>query len=77
VKPRQTLETRVKEHKAATRRGEIEKSAFAEHAWNYHHQMAWDEMKVLDEVANNTTLLIKEALHICPSDKETLLNMQR
>ena len=36
--------------------------------------MAWDEIKVLDEPANNTTLLIKEALHIHLTDKETLLN---
>ena len=33
----------MKEHKAATRRGDLEQSAFAEHAWNYHHQMAWDD----------------------------------
>ena len=71
---KRALETRMKEHKAATRRGEMEKSAIAEHAWNYHHQMAWDEIKVLDEAANNTTLLIKEALHIRLTDKETLLN---
>ena len=64
----------MKEHKAATRRGELEKSAIAEHAWNYHHQMSWDDIEVLDEAATNTTLLIKEALHIRLTDKETLLN---
>ena len=74
VSSKRALETRVKEHKAAIRREEMEKSAIAEHACNYHHQMAWDEIKVLDEAANNTTLLIKEALHICLTDKETLLN---
>ena len=61
----------MKEHKAATRRGELEKSAIAEHAWNHHHQVEWDEIKVLDEAANNTPLLIKEALHIHLTDTET------
>ena len=39
------LETRMKEHKVATRRGELEKSAIAEHAWNHHHQVEWDEIR--------------------------------
>ena len=47
----------------ATRRGDLEKSAIAEHAWNHHHQVVWDKIKVLDKVANIITLLIKEALH--------------
>ena len=66
----------MKEHKAATRRGELEKLAIAEHgiAWNHHNQVEWDEIKVLDEAANNTTLLIKEALHIRLTDTETLIN---
>ena len=71
---KRALETRMKEHKAATRRGELEKSAITEHAWNYHHQVEWDEIKVLDEAANNTTLLIKEALHTRLTDTETLIN---
>ena len=49
-----------------------EKSAIAEHAWNHHHQIEWDKIKVLDEVAN--TLLIKEALYICLKDTEKLIN---
>ena len=68
---KRALETRIKEHKAATRRGEL---AIAEHAWNHHHQVEWDEIKALDEAANNTTLLIKEALHIRLTDAETLIN---
>ena len=71
---KRALETRMKEHKAATRRGELEKSAITEHAWKHHHQVEWDEIKVLDEAANNTTLLIKEALHIRLTDTETLIN---
>ena len=44
------LKTHIKEHKAATRRGETEKSAIAEHA--------------VGGAKNNTTLFIKEALRI-------------
>ena len=74
---KRALETRMKEHKAATRRGELKKSAIAEHAWNHHHQVEWEEIKVLDEAANNTTLLIKEALHIRLTDTETLINRDK
>ena len=64
----------MKEHKAATctRRGELEKSAIAELPSD--HQVEWDEIKVLDEAENNTTPLIKEALHIRLTDTETLIN---
>jgi hypothetical protein len=41
---KRALERRVKEHKAATRRGELEKSAIAEHAWSHHHQMVWGKI---------------------------------
>ena len=71
---KRALQTRMKEHKAATRRGELEKSAIAEHVWIHHHQVEWDEIKVLDEAANTTILLIKEALHIRLTDTETLIN---
>ena len=64
----------MKGHKAATRRGELEKSAIAEHAWNHHNQVEWDEFKVLDEAANDAALLIKEALYIRLTDTETLIN---
>ena len=64
----------MKEPKAATRRGEPEKSAIAEHAWIHHHPILWDETKVLDEAANNTTLLINKAIHILLADTEKLLN---
>ena len=62
------------EHKAATRRGELEKSAIAEHAWKSHHQVPWDQTRVLDEATNMTGLLIKEALHIKLTDSGRLTN---
>ena len=61
---KRALETRIEEHKAATRRGETEKSVIAEHAWGQQHPILWEETSVLDQAKNNTTLLITEALHI-------------
>ena len=68
------LETRLKEHIAATTRGEIDKSAIAEHAWICQHQPLWKETRVLDVAVNNTILLIKEAMHIQMADAGTLMN---
>ena len=61
---KRALETHIKEHRAATRRGETEKSAIVEYAWGQQHPILWEETSVLDQAKNNTTLLIKEALHI-------------
>ena len=36
---KRALRTLIKEQKAATRRGETEKLAIAEHAWGQHHPM--------------------------------------
>ena len=65
---------RLKEHQAATREGETEKSAIAEHAWSRHHQPLWEETRVLDRASHTTTLLIKEAIHISFRDPVELLN---
>ena len=42
------LETRLKEHRDACERGMMEKSAVAEHAWENHHPIDWEETTVLD-----------------------------
>ena len=68
---KRVLEVRIKEHQTATMRGELEKSAIAEHAWNHHHQILWD---VLVEATHNSTLLLKEAIHICLTATDSLLN---
>ena len=62
---KRALETRIKEHKATTRRGE--KVAIAEHAWGQHYSILWEETSKLYQ-AKNTTLRIKEALHIHLTD---------
>ena len=48
------------------------KSAIAEHAWGQQHPILWEETSVLDQAKNNTTLLIKEALHIRLTDLELI-----
>ena len=74
---KRALETRFKEHQAATRRGELEKSAIAEHAWTEHHRPAWDDVTILEQARNDDALRIKEALCISMAEKQTLLNRDR
>ena len=71
------LETRLKEHKAATRRGEIEKSAVAEHAWKEDHPPLWDEVEILAHANRVDTLRIKEAFCLTVADEEKSLNRDK
>ena len=41
------LDTRVREHKAAVKKGETATSAVAEHVWEEHHQMDFSNVTVL------------------------------
>ena len=58
------LEQRVKEHQDACRKGDEKISAIAEHAWQQHHPIKWEEVRVLDRASRKRELKIKEALHI-------------
>ena len=71
---KRALETRLREHQAATRCGELEKLAIAEHAWKNDHQVLWSQTRVLDEARNTTSLLVKEALYIRRADSSRLVN---
>lgn len=71
------LETRLKEHKDACIKQQTEKSAIAEHAWNNHCPIKWDETSVLDQARNPSDLLIKEAFHIQMTPMDKLLNRDR
>ena len=53
----------LKEHCAAARLGQLEKSAVAEHAWQDGHTIDWSDVRILDEAPKNSVLLIKETLH--------------
>ena len=58
------LETRVKEHRHACRKGALEKSALAEHAWTNHHPIKWEEVSMIDWARTAKELVVKEAIHI-------------
>ncbi len=58
------LEQRVKEHMDACKRGDEKVSAIAEHAWQQHHPIKWEEVRVVDRASKNRELKIKETLHI-------------
>ena len=45
---RMWLETSIKEHMDAYRKGELEKSDITEHAWSHHLLILWDETLVID-----------------------------
>ena len=58
------LKTRMKEHRDACQKGALEKLAFAEHAWESHNPIRWEETSVVDQVRTYKTLLLKEVIHI-------------
>ena len=57
------LETRMVEHRDACQKGTLEKSALAEHAWESHHPIKWEETTVVDQARTPKELLLKEAIH--------------
>ena len=68
------LETRLREHQEACRKGTLEKSAVAEHAWKDHHTIKWEETAVVDMARHPRELLLKEAIHIQMTPAEERLN---
>ena len=68
------LETRMKEHQDACRKGLTERSAVAEHAWDQQHQIEWKEAMIVDQARGSKELLVKEALHIQMTPSEERIN---
>ena len=68
------LETRLKEHRDACKKGFMEKSAIAEHAWTHHYPINWDEMRVMAHARGQGELLLKEAIHIQMTPAEDRFN---
>ena len=66
------LETRMKEHQDACCSGMLEKSAVAEHAWEHHHPIRWQDTRVVDRARRPKELHLKEALHIQTLTEELL-----
>ena len=54
----------MKEHRDACQKGALETSALAEHAWESHHPIKWEETTVVDLAMTPKELLLKEAIHI-------------
>ena len=71
------LETRLKEHKDACIKQVTDKSAIAEHAWNSHCPIKWEEASVLDHARNSPDLMIKEAIHIQTTPMDRLINRDK
>ena len=61
---KRTLGTRIKEHQTATKRGENEKSAIAEHAWTKQHHPVWNQTSVMEQARNVNIQRVKEAFFI-------------
>ena len=51
---KRSLEIWLKEHHGAAERGELEKSALAEHAWEAGHVIVWELARVVEMVKNTT-----------------------
>ena len=68
---KRTLETRLKEHRDACERGMMEKSAVAEHAWENHHPIDWEETTVLDR-GRGHAYKIREKWHQYASVRDRL-----
>ena len=70
------LETRLKEHKDACRKQLTDKSAIAEHAWNSHCPIKWEEVSV-GPCQKLSDLMIKEAIHIQTTPMDRLINRDK
>ena len=56
--------TRLKEHKAACRLANFDRSAVAEHAWKDGHVIVWDHVEILDTATDERQRRVKEAIYI-------------
>ena len=65
---KRTVQVRKKEHQYHTRRGELEKSAIAEHCWKNDHKMHWDSTKVIAQPKSWFSRNFVEALEIEKAD---------
>ena len=60
----QPMSMRIKEHKAACRLANFERSAVTEHAWQDGHNIEWDNVEILDTTTGSISRRTKEAIHI-------------
>ena len=55
------LSSRIKQHKDAVRKGDVEKSA---HVWELHHSIDWDNTTIVDFDPETISRKTREALYI-------------
>ncbi len=67
----------MKEHQNACKIGDEKVSAIAEHAWQQHHPITWEEVRVVDRASKNRELKIKEALHILKTPDNSKFNRDK
>ena len=65
-----SLEVRLAEHQRHVRKGEITRSAIAEHAILQVHRMDWESARVIDTSRKYWQRRVKEALCIAQSEKK-------
>ncbi len=53
----------MKEYQDACKRGDEKVSVIAEHAWQQHHPIEWEDVTDVDRASKNRELYVKEALH--------------
>ena len=58
------LSQRVKEHHTATVKGQVTNSGIAQHAWDEHHDIDWDNIKILAQESSEGHRQVREALFI-------------
>ena len=69
------LPTRLQEHQHHTRKGQVQRSAIAEHACSLQHRFNWNGADVIDHELDWRLRKLKEALHICvEKSKGTVMN---
>ncbi len=64
----------MKEHQDACKRSDEKVSAIVEHAWQQHHPIKCEEVRVVDRASKIRQLKIKETLHIQMTPDNNKLN---
>ena len=59
-----SFDTRIKQHKAALRLMQEEKSAVASHALNHDHHIDWEEAEILTQQSDYRKRMFSETWHI-------------
>lgn len=55
------LQVRIKEHQKLVAKGETDKSRLAQHVWDEHHRVKWDEASIIAKEDRTKKRKLKEA----------------